>query len=528
MVQFWRVVRTVVAVMLLLQAVPASVQAAELVVSTTDLSVQISGPWQQGNDYLFRPAGSGGATVFWPFPQSLGSGQYEVFANWVSGADRATNATYFVASSDGTQPIAENQQQNGSNWQSLGTFAFETGKGQGVTLTDSATGIVVAGAVRFATPGNAPAAATPSPSATTAQSGTSTPAATTVQSGTATPAATTAQSGTATPAATASPSAGSPPAATPSAVATAAATPSAGSTSAQPDASAPAPTVSPQADANWTVTLGNADLHAGPDASTDTLANLGQFSYLQILGYSGDWAYVFNPRARGTAYVRSNLLGPSDPPPAWVTAPPPAPQASIEQMGRTVGKAPLAFYPVDDKFAYTNSLGHNVPILVHDRVQAPDGSTWYRVDNGYLSAGSVRLPRPPTKNFSGRWIDADLQEPAMLTAYEGSRVVLNTLAIKGTIANQTPTGSFSILRRVQDETMDSGTLGIDPHGPGGYHLEHVLNTQYFTNDGASIHYNWWSSNFGYSGSHGCLGVDLQDSQFLWNWADVGTTVVIRS
>jgi hypothetical protein len=485
MVQVWRVVRTLVAAMILLQAVPASVQAAELVVSTTDLSVQVSGPWQQRDDYLFRAPGGGGATVFWPFPQSLGSGQYEVFANWVSGADRATNATYFVASSDGTQPIAENQQQNGGSWQSLGTFAFEPSKGQGVTLTDNATGIVVAGAVRFASPGNAPATA--AASATPAPTAGATPAATAAQPAAGTPAATPAQ-----PAATAAP-------------------------------------VPPQgADANWTVTLGSADLHAGPDASTDTLASLTQFSYLQILGYTGDWAYVYNPRAKGTAYVRSNLVGPSDPPPAWVTAPPPAAQASVEQMGRTVGKAPLAFYPVDDKFAYTSSLGHNVPILVHDRVQAPDGSTWYRVDNGYLSASSIRLPRPPTKTFPGRWLDADLQEPAMLTAYQGNKVVLNTLAIKGTIANQTPTGTFTILRRVQDETMDSGTLGIDPNGPGGYHLEHVLNTQYFTNDGASIHYNWWSSNFGYSGSHGCLGLDLQDSQFLWNWADIGTPIVIRA
>jgi len=117
----------------------------------------------------------------------------------------------------------------------------------------------------------------------------------------------------------------------------------------------------------------------------------------------------------------------------------------------------------------------------------------------------------------------------MLTAYDGGKIVFTTLAIKGNVANQTPTGTFSILRRVQDETMDSGTLfpPIDPHGPGGYHLEHVLNTQYFTGDGASIHYNYWSSNFGYSGSHGCLGVDLASSQFFWNWADVGTTVVIR-
>src|SRR5262249_49844768 len=70
----------------------------------------------------------------------------------------------------------------------------------------------------------------------------------------------------------------------------------------------------------WTVAVDTLELHAGPDAATDVLASLPQFSYLQVLGYAGDWAYVYNPRARGTAYAPSRLLGPSDPPPAWVTA----------------------------------------------------------------------------------------------------------------------------------------------------------------------------------------------------------------
>src|SRR5690242_7060312 len=101
-------VRALGALVLLLQAAPG--QAAELVVSTTDVSVQVSGPWQTGSadsgqDYLFRPPGAGGATVYWPFPGSLSAGQYEVFANWVSGPDRASSATYFVSSSDGTQPV---------------------------------------------------------------------------------------------------------------------------------------------------------------------------------------------------------------------------------------------------------------------------------------------------------------------------------------------------------------------------------------------------------------------------------------
>jgi hypothetical protein len=469
-------VRLVVAALALMQAVPAA-QAAELVVSTNDLSVQVSGPWQTGStadgtSYLYRASGGGSSTVFWPFPASIGPGQYEVFANWVSGQDRASNATYFVASTDGTQTVNENQQANGGSWQSLGTFSFQPGKGQGVTLTDSPSGMVVAGSLRWTSAANGASAAVPA-------------------------------SQSATPAPTPTPA----------------------------PAQAQAPQGGPSNDpsAIWTVAMNATDLHAGPDAATDTLARVPQFSYLQILGYQGDWAYVYNPRAHGTAYALSNILGPTDPPPAWVSAPPPASAGSIETMGRTVGSAPVAYYPVDDKFAYTTNLGHNVPILVHDKVQGADGSTWYRVDGGYLAAKSIRLPRPPTKTYAGRWLDADLQEPAMLTAYDGNKLVMDTLAIKGNVANQTPTGTFTILRRVQDETMDSGTLfpPIDPHGPGGYHLEHVLNTQYFTSDGASIHYNYWSSNFGYSGSHGCLGLDLQDSQFLWNWAGVGTVIVIR-
>jgi L,D-transpeptidase catalytic domain len=471
----WTILRIVIALLAAVQALPA--RAADLVVSNADASVQVSGPWRtsspssDGSMYLYREAGGGAATVFWPFPRTLDAGQYEVFTRWVSGPDRAADATYWVATDDGTHSVAENQQTNSGTWQSLGMFAFQPAKDEGVTLTDKGSGTVVADAVRFVGPGDTSAVVTSS----TGASAQPTPA----------------------------------PSATPGAN--------------------PGPSVT-QADPNglWTVTLRPTDLHAGPDASTDKLAGIQQFSYLQILGYQGDWAYVYNPRARGTAYVLSADLGPSDPPPDWVTAPPPAPVASIEEMGRTVGKAPLAYYPVDDKVAYTKSLGHDVPIVVHNSVRSPNGSTWYQVDGGYLAAASVRLPRAPTRTFSGRWLDADLQEPAMLTAYDGNKMVMNTLTIKGTIANQTPTGTFTIQRRVQDETMDSGTLGVDPHGPGGYHLEHVLYTQYFTSDGASIHYNYWSSNFGYSGSHGCLGLDLQDSQFLWNWADIGTPVVIRS
>ena len=91
----------------------------------------------------------------------------------------------------------------------------------------------------------------------------------------------------------------------------------------------------------------------------------------------------------------------------------------------------------------------------------------------------------------------------------------------------TPTGVFSILRRVPNETMDSMTLGIPHNSPYGYLVKNVLWTQYFTPDGASLHDNYWSSNFGGVGSHGCLGLSLADSRWLWDWASIGVPVVVN-
>lgn len=65
-------------------------------------------------------------------------------------------------------------------------------------------------------------------------------------------------------------------------------------------------------------------------------------------------------------------------------------------------------------------------------------------------------------------IDADLSESSMVTAYEGDEVVHFGMAIRGVSGTPTPTGTFHILRRIQDETMDSETIGIPGDGPNEY------------------------------------------------------------
>ncbi|MGE3269341.1 MAG: L,D-transpeptidase [Chloroflexota bacterium] len=201
---------------------------------------------------------------------------------------------------------------------------------------------------------------------------------------------------------------------------------------------------------------------------------------------------------------------------------------AIDLPGRIVGTFNIRSYPQVTPETLVRQLGHNTAVWVSASVRGADGDAWYRIGDGeYVHSSGVRLPTPPPEMPSGRWIDADLTIPAMVTAYEDGRAVYAALAIPGTKAFQTPTGTFQILRRVQNETMDSATIGIPRNSPNGYFLEDVLYTQYFTWDGASLHYNWWKGTFGYPGSHGCLGLNREDAEWFWDWAAMGTTLKVR-
>jgi hypothetical protein len=269
-------------------------------------------------------------------------------------------------------------------------------------------------------------------------------------------------------------------------------------------------------------------LRLTPGEDAEALADLKQYTYLQITGYSDEWAQVVNPRTKVSAWVPSRALGPTDPPPAYITAEPPPTYDELNITGRAVRGAMLHFYPTPESEAQLQPMEHNQPVSIVDSVHGSDGELWYRTLEGdYLPSSNVRIPRPAPRGWAGRWLDADLAEPAMLTAYEGDRPVYTTLTIKGTGSFPTPVGVFSIIRRVANETMNSETIGIPRFSPGGYYLTNVLFTQYFTGDGASIHYNYWSSNWGYSASHGCLGLPYADSAFLWSWATLGTPVFVH-
>ncbi|HET9660710.1 MAG TPA: L,D-transpeptidase family protein [Thermomicrobiales bacterium] len=162
----------------------------------------------------------------------------------------------------------------------------------------------------------------------------------------------------------------------------------------------------------------------------------------------------------------------------------------------------------------------------------PGADEWSKLEGqGYIYSRNVGrnapvLPTPLPKNApkTGRWIDVQLTQQ-LITLYDDRdpvRVVVTTTGMAGW---ETPEGEFTILWRVPNETMSSGAIGAEHF----FKLEDVLYTQYFTDEGHAIHYAWWRTpeTIGRPGSHGCLNVLLDDSAFMWDWAEVGTPVIVH-
>jgi lipoprotein-anchoring transpeptidase ErfK/SrfK len=127
-----------------------------------------------------------------------------------------------------------------------------------------------------------------------------------------------------------------------------------------------------------------------------------------------------------------------------------------------------------------------------------------------------------------RWIAIDLTTQRA-TAFVGAQAVHVARVTTGVPGWETPTGDFRIYVRIENETMDSLTIGIPRDDPWGYYLENVYFTQYFVG-GVALHYNYWraDSYFGnVPSSHGCVGMRYDDAKFFWDFATIGTRVVVH-
>ncbi|NOZ29729.1 MAG: LysM peptidoglycan-binding domain-containing protein [Chloroflexi bacterium] len=126
---------------------------------------------------------------------------------------------------------------------------------------------------------------------------------------------------------------------------------------------------------------------------------------------------------------------------------------------------------------------------------------------------------PPDSRFEtsieGKWIEVNVTTQT-LNAYEGDRLIFSTQVSTGLPATPTVLGRFRIRQKLRAQTMS---------GPG-YYLPNVPYVMYFY-AGYALHGTYWHNNFGQPMSHGCVNMRTSEAKWLYEWAPLGTPVVVH-
>ncbi len=121
-----------------------------------------------------------------------------------------------------------------------------------------------------------------------------------------------------------------------------------------------------------------------------------------------------------------------------------------------------------------------------------------------------------------------------LYAYQGDVLVLETLTSTGVAPNETEIGFFHVRLKYESQTMQGFTDGtgevisLGSEGDGGDHwmVEDVPHILYFNYQAEAIHGAYWHENFGNRMSHGCVNLPLNLAAFIWEFAPLGTPVIV--
>jgi lipoprotein-anchoring transpeptidase ErfK/SrfK len=159
--------------------------------------------------------------------------------------------------------------------------------------------------------------------------------------------------------------------------------------------------------------------------------------------------------------------------------------------------------------AWSNGLKNPYIIYVGQRLVIPNRS-------GAPAPQPGPSVPPPAPGGAGKQIVVVLHEQKVY-AYENGQLVHSSLASTGIARYPTPVGQYKIYTKYISTLMT---------GPG-YYLPNVPYTMYFY-AGYGLHGTYWHNNFGHPMSHGCVNLPTPEARWFFEWAPVGTPVIVRS
>jgi lipoprotein-anchoring transpeptidase ErfK/SrfK len=127
-----------------------------------------------------------------------------------------------------------------------------------------------------------------------------------------------------------------------------------------------------------------------------------------------------------------------------------------------------------------------------------------------------------------KYIDINLSTQTLTAYLKGGVYVGSWKVTTGNRYHPTPVGTWLITGKSAVTRMTGGTPGIDY-----YDLPNVHWVSWFKGGGYSIHEAYWRYTFGgmdyvWNGSHGCVNAPISLAKFIYDWAPVGTPVIVHN
>jgi hypothetical protein len=132
------------------------------------------------------------------------------------------------------------------------------------------------------------------------------------------------------------------------------------------------------------------------------------------------------------------------------------------------------------------------------------------------------MAAPPAGVDNGRWIEINLEQQT-LAVYQEGQLLFATLTSTGLNNWWTRPGLFPIYEKHESTPM---TGAFEADRSDYYNLEDVPWTMYF-DEARALHGAYWHQNYGFENSHGCANLSPSDSNWLYNWAELGDWVYVH-
>lgn len=202
----------------------------------------------------------------------------------------------------------------------------------------------------------------------------------------------------------------------------------------------------------------------------------------------------------------------------------PSPADGVPRITQYFERARFEYHPEElAGFYQQQASAFGLKLVGLHEVQLTDLGRLAAQRRGYGFAASAQLAGAPDWQPAiwQRRIDVDLTAQR-LTAYEGDTPVFSAPVATGKDGFNTPTGTFAIYARYPMQTMTGAGGGETWYVPDIPWVQYIVG-------GVAFHGTYWHDQWGTGVrmSHGCVNLNIDDAQRLYEWADIGTEVVIH-